>query len=203
MSDRWMLDRKREIQQIVRKRDLGSVLHFTQISNLPSIIELGILPIHYCLEGGLEPDCSDGWRNDDEPGATSVSISGWNHVMLANKKKTRPSADWVVLAIDSRVLWERNCRFCHTNAASNEIKRKNKRLLQRSHSLEAMFPQDDPGSPYPSNVQAEVLVFGDIPSEWIQVAIIENRHCSQFVEQQLGRLGGEPREIVQVKSLAG
>ena len=212
----WREARRREIHAIVQARGINAVFHATQIENLPSIMEYGIHPRSTLDEHQAPYLFSDGWRNDGELGATSISIGSWARHMIASKRKTMPAARWVVLAIDPSILWTHHCRFCPTNAASNEVLHANARLMERSDALEAMFADNAPygtqfdGSSWrdhlklrpdqPTRYDAEVLIFGSIDSDLIVGACVENAWHIPFVKKAVARHGGAGFEIDTVKS---
>jgi hypothetical protein len=83
--------------------------------------------------------------------------------------------EWVVLTIEPCILWEFDCAFFETNAASNSAKKIALSRRKEYSSLVQMFAdyppnkRQDLGIPnnYTTNPQAEVLVLEPIDSKYI------------------------------------
>jgi hypothetical protein len=75
--------------------------------------------------------------------------------MFFKKRKQFPSDRWVVLEIDSRVLWELDCAFCATNAWSPTMRRTPIEELKSVHTLQSLFGAETGN--FPIDAQAEVL----------------------------------------------
>ena len=96
-----------------------------------------------------------------------------------SKKKVEGVNDsqWVVLLLDTKVLWELKCAFCQRNAAHRAVSSISLEDRRKPEALKGIFedfhnirhqdlsiPQD-----YPTHPQAEVLVFDPIPAQYIKV----------------------------------
>jgi hypothetical protein len=86
-----------------------------------------------------------------------------------------PGVQWAVVAVRANVLWEKDSAFCRENAASAAVTAIPLPQRRGLGALQAMF-EDFPGRPrdilgipsqYPTNPQAEVLVFDHIEPEYI------------------------------------
>ena len=95
-----------------------------------------------------------------------------------SKKKVEGVNDsqWVVLLLDTKVLWELECAFCQRNAAHKAVSSISLEDRRKPAALKGMFedfygirhqdlqiPQD-----YPTHPQAEVLVFDVIAVQYIK-----------------------------------
>lgn len=168
------------IKQFCEKRDITTLFHFTRIENLRSILEQGLLGRSF-LEGteqnfqGNDKDRYDGVRE-----AICLSISFPNYKMFYSYRESEKQngigdSQWVVLLLDAKVLWELDCLFCKTNAASESVRSISREARTGHHTLEEMFQGDrsifkDENSPpipmeYPTDPQAEVLVLNPIYRE--------------------------------------
>ena len=61
---------------------------------------------------------TDKVRLDKKPSRISLSVSYPNWKMFYNKRKNNDAEGWVLLMLDSKILWELNCWFIPKNAAS-------------------------------------------------------------------------------------
>jgi hypothetical protein len=91
------------------------------------------------------------------------------------------SVTWAVLLIRSEVLWDLDCAFCWANAACSAISQLPLAVLKEVASLQKMFADGCEVSgvarascaipdSYPTNPQAEVLVFCGVPLSYITAA---------------------------------
>jgi hypothetical protein len=162
--------REESIRQIVNRRNITKIVHFTHVDNLASIFERGILPRKDLCDNNIQFVQNDVQRLDKRTYATSVSISFPNYKMF-HKYKYGNEQHYAVLEVDSSVLWENHCLFCHTNAASNPIRTQCDKQLASPESLEGMFEGGRRNvclqSCDPTDPQAEVLVMGIIQSDKI------------------------------------
>ena len=132
-------------------------------------------------------------RADSNKEAVCLSISFPNYKMLwdIRRKKEKPEeitdSQWIVLLLDAKVLWELDCAFCQTNAASSAVipLLSDGRIgeQKRPEALEDMFADNFYASKrkiwirrqnlqipkhYTTDPQAEVLVFDPISAKYIK-----------------------------------
>lgn len=97
--------------------------------------------------------------------------------MFYRKRCDDPTQDWVVLEIDIRTLEKKKCAFFETNAASNEVKKEIITNRRTATAFERMFDDWKDGlsrsklglpENFPTDPQAEVLVFGNIEPNLIK-----------------------------------
>lgn len=181
------------ITTIVARRRITELVHFTHAGNLWSITTDGLLPV-----AELERKDADYFRNDNQrldghPNATSLSISFPNYRMFWKYRQDNPDVDWAVLILDPALLIDRDCIFCSLNAADHRIRSRPRIELTGPAAFEAMFALSD-GKPRPvglrdcdpTDPQAEVLIFGPIPSRFIRRIVFETarvRDCYADVTQ--------------------
>lgn len=169
---------RQEIQRIVQEREIPFLVHFTQVENLTSIMQHGLLSrVHASNSGKVtEMYVSDGIRLDGRLDAISLSIAFPNDSMFFCKRRDFSPEKWVVLLLDASILWEKDSAFYRANAASNQMRYCNDYFLKRAEALEGMFyppeSRDLQGlMPYdPTDVQAEVMVFEPIESRLLLAA---------------------------------
>ena len=181
-----------QIKQQVENRGIEWLVHFTHIQNVDSILKHGIMPrretkwLEATLEGErtfIFPDQS----RADEKNASCLSIMFPNNAMLYRKREQYSDEDWVFLLLKPDILWECNCAFYPTNAASTGLRHKPVENLKTVDAFEAMFAgevqkqtidetktitRSSELKPYlPTDVQAEVLVFNTISPNYITACL--------------------------------
>ena len=109
-----------KIRNAARRRGITSLYHFTPSANLESILVNGLVSRRILDEHQVAYTYTDGWRNDGQPDAVSLSIHDINRSMFSQKMRNS-RCTWVILEVDASVLWSHPCRFCWVNAASSEI----------------------------------------------------------------------------------
>ena len=186
--DEIELYRPAEIQQIVAARGISTLCHFTRVERLSSILHRGLWS-RSCLEDlppSKRPLFTDPDRYDGYKEAICLSIGFPNYRMLFQKTGRDKQFLWVILLIDTKVLWELDCAFCHQNASSSLVNRIPLEDKKKSSSLKRMFRDqdyDNKGSyhrqlqipkDYPTHPQAEVLVFDPIPATYIKTVLFYN-----------------------------
>uniref|UniRef100_UPI003AB40F61 DarT ssDNA thymidine ADP-ribosyltransferase family protein n=1 Tax=Enorma sp. TaxID=1920692 RepID=UPI003AB40F61 len=187
------LRRRAEIEKIIQDRGIKKLYHFTQARNLDSVFEHGFLSRNKINGLKIDAAVNDRERWDGHTDAISVSISGANYRMLyalgkgkQNRGETCPGDAYVLLELDPSLLYELDCAFYPTNAASNRVRHASKTEFQSAQALENMFAD---GVPCPagtysrakwnldpcetSDPQAEVLVFETIPAHYINCVLFE------------------------------
>ena len=173
-----------DIESIVTTLEIPFLLHFTQATNLPSILNHGLYSIEKAKEAGIVTNINDNLRLDNRLNGTSVSIAYPNAKMLYKYRIEKPKADWVIIAIDPSVLWEKDCAFCKKNAATKFIRDLPVNQLKTAQAFQSMFDEvnDINGSLRkklslyscdPTDVQAEVLVLDIIEPQYINAILFE------------------------------
>ena len=103
--------------------------------------------------------------------------------MFYSLRQKEPEAEWAILILDASVLLEYECAYCETNAGSEAMystplssrKGKNAFLKMFSDNSDGRRREDlDIPDCYPTNPQAEVLIFGEIPVDYIKCIIFNN-----------------------------
>lgn len=185
-----------KIKQQVEMRGIKWLVHFTHIRNVNSILKHGIMPRRETEQ--LETTLNNALRQSsareekfifpdqcraDEKNASCLSIMFPNNEMLWHKRKQYPDENWVFLLLKPDVLWECDCAFYSTNAASTGLRHKPVADFKTIAAFEAMFASEvkkettyeiktitrpEGLKPYlPTDVQAEVLVFNTIAPSYI------------------------------------
>lgn len=166
-----------EIHDLCRSRGITNLIHFTRIENLASILVKGLL-CRETLEKNPErerPIFNDPERLDNHKNAICLSISFPNYRMFYRLRQ-QANSKWVVLVLDATILWELDCAFNQTNAASNGMRQLPLTSRKMVCSLSQMFDDNSERfrikyqlpDAYTTDPQAEVLVFDPIPPSYFQ-----------------------------------
>ena len=103
--------------------------------------------------------------------------------MFYTLRQDNPEVDWVVLLLDAKILCDFDCAFCCENAGSanmyqTDIKSRKgiKAFLKLFDEQAGCYSRNKMNLPsnYPTNPQAEVLVFANIPVEYIKCVYFYN-----------------------------
>lgn len=171
------MDNSAKIRASALEREIPHLLHFTPTENLASIAAYGIHP-RRTLQGLAYRPSAEGHldgRND----AISVSVTHLNTWMFASKRKSSRVRDWTVLMLAPSILWSHSCRFCWTNAASNEIAQK--KFLGGPWAFDEMFRRSTPESyslpeACPTHSDAEVQILEPIEPTLIIGVVVDRHH---------------------------
>lgn len=165
------------MQQIIESRRIDCLYHFTQAKNLKGILTYGLLPKDNLDSLGIPYCHNDDYRFDNCTDAVCCSLEFPNYKMFYSLRMNYPDIDWVVLKLDARILYELKCAFCWTNAGDSSMysvpieQRMGKQAFANLFTNRPGYPpRETLGIPdyYPTNPQAEILVFDTIPIDYIQ-----------------------------------
>ena len=159
------------VERCVVDRGLTKLYHFTAVENLPSILRYGILSRSNMDNRGIKYLANDNLRLDNRPYLISCSIEYPNNTLLW-KYKYESGKDFCLIELDIQLLIEigkekNSPARCST---ANAAKRNGSSLLRIS-DIEYLFEgARDPLLPtnYTTNEQAEVLIYKNIPVQYIK-----------------------------------
>lgn len=181
------------MKELVEARGIDYVWHFTRLTNLPGILENGLINRVQLTFSGIQSEFNDHYRLDGQQDAICCSIAHPNYKMFYRLRQENPDVEWVVLALNPSVLWEKDCAFCVSNAASNEVTSIPIQTRKGGVAFNRMF-EDVPGKPTraglgisdacPTNPQAEVLVFGTIETNYIIGAVTQKKETEELLKAQ-------------------
>ena len=175
-----------QIRAIIDARGIKQLYHFTQLSNLQSILKNGLLTRAQIEEQGLNCIINDELRLDKNLSATCCSIEFPNYKMFSDLRTRKVNQDvvWVLIELSPDILLEKDCAFYPMNAAKNEVKDKDVNNFKGAVAFQTMFAEVE-GKPsraetklsdeYPTNPQAEVLVFDQIEKKYIVNIFMDNK----------------------------
>ncbi|MHB1400444.1 MAG: DarT ssDNA thymidine ADP-ribosyltransferase family protein [Trichloromonadaceae bacterium] len=173
------------IKSYVDKNGISYLCHFTKISNLENILVNGLYPRSDLILSGVEFEHNDGFRHDGHMNATCLSISFPAYKMFYKYQCDNPDIDYAVIKIKPSVLWEKDCAFSVTNAACSSItaiplnqKKGPGAFLKLFGEIEGKPTRKELQIPanYPTDPQAEVLVFGHIETNFIEDINIKSQN---------------------------
>lgn len=172
------MKREKDIRACVDNRKIPFLIHFTPISNVESILANGLRSRNSLK--GQEFIFTDERRCDGWLDWVSTSISFPNYKMFYTKRNSLKDVDgWAVLLIAPEVLWELDCKYILTNAASTGIRVFNDSRWSSVKAFEEMFGHVEHrnGIPeyYTTDPQAEVMIQTEIPPCYINVIVVDNR----------------------------
>lgn len=164
------------MKQAVAELKVQCLMHFTQAKNIGSICRHGIIPVSEHRQLGIQAHINDEMRLDFCENATSTSIMFPNYKVFYPFRLKDTSVDWTVIGLRPELLWEKECAFCIDNAASSMVSHQTLDERKGPDALRRMY-DEVPGKPgrsvlgipksFPTNPQAEVLVFGRIEPKYI------------------------------------
>lgn len=185
------------LEAVTQSRDIEYLLHFTRLDNLQSIMEHGLIPRSQLEAEDIEATFNDDDRIDDCPNATCLSITFPNYKMFWACRQSFKDVKWIVLAIKPIVLWEKDCAFCHENAASNAVTCIPLSARKGIDAFNRLYEEID-GKPSrkvlgisdraPTNPQAEVLVFDIIEPELIIGVLVENQVVANEAKKRYSKI---------------
>lgn len=194
---------ERAIKKEVEFRDITTIIHFTPIDNVESIIKYGIKPISKLINSSVKFTRTDEDRNDNHLDAISLSISFPNYKMMYHKRNAY-GYKFAVIEIDVNILYNLHCKkyICNGNAARGSGKDIEPMTIDAFRSLfednnlreKLMIP-----SHYTTNPQAEILFEGTIPPYYIKNIYYNPsdrnvvRFCKSSITQRLDDKYFKPR----------
>lgn len=174
---------KTQIREIATQLEIPYLVHFTRATNLDSIFANGIYPISRTNEIGVTPAINDAMRLDGRRDGTSTSIAFPNCQMLYKYRMDNQGVEWAILVLKPSILWVKDCAFCKHNAADARISSQPLQTLTTAQAFQGLFHEIEGVTPRaeqnlkphdPTDVQAEVLVFGVIESELIAGVVFDS-----------------------------
>lgn len=167
------LQKKIAMRFFIRKKGIGCLWHFTKLENLDGILNIGIQPRATLEKNGSIFVFNDDRRINGQKEASCLSIQFPNYKMFYGLRCDDPKAKWVVFKLSPDILWKKDCAFCVENAASNNvtsielIERKGLDAFKKLFADETLRKKTGIVESYPTNPQAEVLVFEEIDTSFI------------------------------------
>ena len=184
-----------EIEQIIGSRGIKFLCHFTPINNLESILNNGLYPRDYIDENLPDAIWTDDGRFENMKNGICLSLSFPNDQMFYSKRMQRQDIEsWAVIILDARkIILSHDCAFFQTNAAFGGYRNRPSSEFMTSDAFYSLFDekvetrngivtrQDYLTDKFPTDVQAEVIVFDHIPPDAIiGCQLQDDKHLKHF-----------------------
>lgn len=176
----------REVEEFRLERKVPYLLHFTQASNIPSIMAHGLVPRASLNCGEVTGETNDDLRLDGRPNFNSLSIAFPNAPMFHRFKQENLEIEWPILVINPIVMARQNSLFCWKNAACNEFSQTADEELTGVEAFRTLYAENPEVVSReeqllkicdPTHVQAEVMIEGVIPPNAIYSIIFPSVPC--------------------------
>ena len=171
------------IAEALAVRNVEHVVHFTQASNVESIIRYGLLPRNMLHLLPMPAACNDDLRLDSREDTVCLSIGFPNYPMFYKYRKIGEGhgIEWAVIVLSKDVLIDKDCLFCQTNAARGSVRQQSEDSMKGVGAFNALYEQEsvrrELGLPddWPTDAQAEVLVKGAIEPRYIRSIVFTSK----------------------------
>lgn len=178
-----------EIKEFLRTRKIRHLIHFTQLDNLSSILDRGILPKNDLIKEGIEGHFNDLQRLDGCGDCSCLSIEYPNVWLLDRYRSSTLNSRWAILVLNAELLINHTNYYARHNAGSNEVRsiirtcntiKDFKNLYSENFTIHLTTGSRDvsrvgiEGLNYlPTSDQAEILTKGRISPGEIQTIIFQ------------------------------
>lgn len=164
----WDVADKSGIFEVIKKRNIQQLVHYTRRESIEKICLEGLLPVKDPKTGTdngikqVDPD-----RHDKRLNHISLSITYPNSYIIDEKKVTEGPLAYIML--NPELLKCNPALFFHANAALRKFRNVDfyDENWNSGNAFENLFYSDKPNRSYPRNLQAELQVLGPINPEWI------------------------------------
>ena len=165
-----------------KDRGIDVLVHFTNVTNLPSILNNGLLSREFMDYFFIDYSYNDAFRMDLVKESISLSVSSPNYKMFYRVRCSNLNTKWAVILLDALEVLKLNCIFCYTNAANSCISNMSVESRKSVNAFESMFADElfgnkrsDIGleSYETTDPQAEILVLQPIPVSAIKYIVFD------------------------------
>ncbi|MEI7841303.1 MAG: DarT ssDNA thymidine ADP-ribosyltransferase family protein [Methylococcaceae bacterium] len=180
------------MENTVKNRGIRVAFHFTRLENLDSILESGIVPRQTLKTNSKNFSYNDESRFDNHTDASCFSLGHPNYKMFYKLRRMHPEQEWIVIGCRPEILWIKNCAFCVENAASDSVRFIPIEQRKGTAAFEKMFFSDEIHSreelklsnDYPTNPQAEVLVFDVVERSHIFFVCCQSKYMAGVLKEK-------------------
>lgn len=182
------------MQQLIEEKGITNLYHFTNVDNLDSIFKYGLVPRSNLRDRKISFNYNDEYRYDGCSNALCMSIEFPNYKMFYSLRMNNLDYKWAVLALEPTILLQFRCAYCWTNAADLSVssipieQRMGKEAFLELFADRNGYPKREslniPES-YPTNPQAEVLVFGTIPVNYVKNVYFQTDPITQLYQKMM------------------
>ena len=184
--------RVQHLREILNARGINHLVHCTPLDNLESILTHGLVPVETISQSRtIHGVRTDRRRLDGNLTATCCSVQKPNTAHL--RRGFRNIGEQAVVIISPDVVLNKICAFYPRNAAARKFRFPSLRYWQRSERFEELFAdnearKDREGVRFPdnwtTNEEAEVHVFGNIETDYIEQVSINHRYHRKSFERR-------------------
>lgn len=181
---------------ILKSHKVTRLCHFTRFQSLTSILssENGIIASKLIQKD--VKNVTDNKRLDGKADHICCTIeypNSWYFQTARKNNNDKIFIDWVVLYINIEILKNRSIEFCPCNAS----KGCGRYIQKNSDNIGILFTDFD-GKYYrtnemlsccPTNGQAEILIYGNIPSSYIMGAAVADKDLAKRVNAYFKTIG--------------
>lgn len=189
------------IQDVINKRNIKYLVHFTRLENLDNILKNGIIPRNDMEDEFVNPFdffdedkksngkyiYNDHLRLDAKCDYSCFSIHFPNEKMFYSLRQNNKNTKWAVIVFSSDILLKYDCLFYPCNAADGNVRNEDIALFQGADALESMFYLENRESflrdHHPTDVQAEVLIRGKISPNYIKGAFLDDEKLTNYYQE--------------------
>lgn len=199
---------KNEIQEEVIYRNIKLLWHFTRLENIESIFKKGLIPRNKFTKNSILPIINDNDRHNGYLNATNISISFPNYKLFYHYRCHDQISEWALIALKVDLLWEKECIFCIENAANHYIRNETPEQKTGIYGFRRIFAENEywpsrkdlniPPS-YPTNPQAEVLVFDEIEPHYLIGALLNSEPNKLYCEKKLLDISSLSTNIISIQ----
>lgn len=170
------------LKKHIYEKGINYLTHYTNINNLPSILNKGLMTIDTLKKREISFMQNDEIRVDNT-NAICLNIEFPNYKLFYKNRITLPDLNWAVILLDSKILFELDVAFCKTNAANHNVNSIPICERQTVSAFLDMFYDNENNDlrsylnlpkNYTTDPQAEILVFETIPVDYIVKIFFQN-----------------------------
>ena len=206
-----------KIKELVTRRKIEYLVHFTRIDNLNSILKNGLIPVSMQQKMKIPSIRNDDQRIDSKLDCTSCSIVFPNYKLFYKFREDNfLGSSWVVIVLDKDVLFSPSniTYYCQTNAAGvfprissakelctatafenmfcDSLTTKENKVIQRASLQISDYITTDP--------QAEILISGAIDKKYIGCICFQKQ---PDIDEYITRYGKELLEKYDYQVVPG
>lgn len=208
-----------KVLAILEDRGIERLTHFTDVRNIDSILENGIMSRKTLEEReipiiGTDRNRADyrNFREDtDMRDAICLSVSFPNHRMFYKKRQSEEpdggegnERSWCVFLLDPVEVTKKDCLYFSHNAASIRFRNMDRRpdthedfeglfsenvLGKNKATIQRTFPREASYAKYATSPQAEIVCLESIPVECIKECIFADEQTRQEMNDKLTAAG--------------
>lgn len=207
-KERERIENIKKLKETAERRGIRFFVHFTNVENLESILQHGLLTRQALKDNGFTFYFTDLGRFDRVLDSISLSVTFPNYKMLYMKKQLYSDAKWCVLLIKAEDVLDKPCFFNQTNAASKGVHKDS-----TAEAFEDMFADKvgqydrsklvscgySNGDNFATDPQAEVLCCSSIPVESIYGCTFDDPNLLEQYREKLEEAGIKPKYYVWYK----